>query len=799
MHLKELKKTSKCQRNDMRAIDEYVILIENPNSNNILRLVKAYGKEKIEISEEESKKLFIVLNEKFEIFHENIKKFDDELWEILEHIDISVDWLNVISAYREKQQNVNLTQSIHEQPRKNHIKIPELNELNFIKETTPKLFLEVEESYKNNSFISEIKNEREKLVKVIWELYKFSNQKKEIKLVLNNSIDWDLFYKLITFTYEKILSTKKIEKSHKKNAAGTSNDEKNILNEDFKRIKEICISLSTLAFLSPVASSRGCFKYAETMYNYAVNQFGESPFANLFVGFQLGNLKYINTNESNAYESQWMVTNILSVLSGFLGHFLDDQKYFKLLKSYNENASETFINEFPNGADEDYSRLISMMTHLANPDWVKKEHILRFINTLSEENINKSHITELIYSEKNKLINLDSASLLLSNPLINYYINNYDLDSIEKKFIQILQSTNDSPKVEGLWSCNNIFDFESITYQSAYFKSSRTLLVACSTFWLIDEDPLSLVIEGCEKLNQEGFSNCALVFLIYNLLYFSDDSDFKKIKISHVAHKNLYNFLSKTDVKKEINESYFQILDYCSKRIDSFGFLFCEVINNIKNEFKFNNVIKVDFKKIDTVKDGNINIADNLASLNWMEHNSNESFLKIFKEISNLRHQPPIGIWERKYKNIIGDIKILFGELDTVTVKIFNSFYQEFSNELMNIDFSKCEEFKSKIFNIQKQISLGSIPKLFYEINEFKRKNPKEFESILTKIQNKKIFFSVKRISESEQLQISLNAIVKYRHQFSHSNDPLKLTSIKHLLMFVESDMNDFLKIFKTD
>jgi hypothetical protein len=783
----------------MRAIDEYVMLIENPNSMNILKLIKAYGKGKIEISEEENKKLFIVLNEKFEIFHENIKKFDDELWETIEHIDISLDWLQVICAYREKQENIKQIQSAHGQTGEKNIKKQPIDELTIIKEKTPKLFLEVEESFKNNSFISALKNDREKLVKVIWELYKFSNQKITNKLDLNQSIDWDLFYKLTTFTYEKILLTKKIEKGRGDTDKEISNEEKNIFNEDYKRIKDICISLSTLAFLSPVASSRGYFKYVETMHNYAVNQFGASPFTNLFVGFELGNLKYINTNESNIYESQWTITNILGVFSGFLGQFLDEQKYFKILKSYNENASETFINEFPNGADDDYSRLLSMMTHLTHPDWVHKEHILRFMNTISDGNINKSHITELIYSEKNKLINLDSASLLLSNPLINYYINSYDLENIEKNFIQILESTKDTPKVEGLWNCNNIFEFESITYQSAYFKSSRTLLVACSTFWLIDDDPLSLVIEGCEKLNQEGFSNCALVFLIYNLLHFVDDSEFKKIKISHVAHKNLYDFLSKTDVKKEINEPYFQILDYCSKKIDTFGFLFCEVINSIKNEFKFNNIIKIDFKKIDTENDDNVLIADNLASLNWMNNNSSESFIKISKEISVLKQQPTIGIWERKYKNIIGDIKILFGEIDTVMVNIFGLFYKEFLDELMNMDDAKSEEFKNKIFNIQKQISLGSIPKFFYDLNEFKKRNPREFENILAKIQNKKIFNVVKRISESEQLQVFLNAIVKYRHHFSHSNVALKLTSIKQLLIFAESDMNDFLKIFKAD
>ena len=86
----------------MRKVDQYVELRENPTSKNVLKLIRAMSIEHMKFEEAEINNIVEQIEDKFEVEHSSIKKFDDELWQILEKIEINLNWTNVIESYEDE-------------------------------------------------------------------------------------------------------------------------------------------------------------------------------------------------------------------------------------------------------------------------------------------------------------------------------------------------------------------------------------------------------------------------------------------------------------------------------------------------------------------------------------------------------------------------------------------------------------------------------------------------------------------------------------------------------------------------
>jgi hypothetical protein len=782
----------------MRIVDPFIQLKEYPNTTNILKLISAMSTQQLKISEIEVDELFKVIDSDFELQHFSVVDFDKELWKRLEAVDISIDWIEVILAY-------NRDKLIQKKP---DLKV--VNQSNQVISTVndaiqsyaqernsliPKSFADVEEAYSGNDFIKDLRNDREKLISVMWDLYHFHPKNKLEKKEISNSLDWDIFYRLVSFAYSKILNNK-----DEKNKIKEGNKESQSADFYFQDFKEKGVAISTLLFLSPIACSRNFENYANTLASFAKEHIGENTLTALFDLYSMGHLKKIKSDSPPTYESNWILPNIISLQAAFFGFFLDSKKYYQLLLAYKADAYEIDYSDYPNGAASDFSTLISSLVCLASPTFVTETDISKFLRVFEVVSSDSDSIAKRICDRKTDLLNLNSVSLLLSEPILDSTIDEFNIEShLEATYLKLLENSGAVPQKEALWGAVDVSDFDGITYRSVYFKNSRSLLVASSTFYGIGYDPISLAIDGAQSLIEEGFHKISLTYLCYNLLNFIDTSAYgSKTGLDPTTHRKLSRLLINLKLDKHINTSYFQILSYCSIQKELFGPLFCEVLGSMISEFKFDNVIQLNrTSRANSESDGvqsQIEKAPELGS--WASSEANESFAKICLEISSITSKPADGIWERKYKSIRGDVDALLTEIDEICTSEFKGFYFAALIELSKTKEERWSDFRNK-FDSSKRVSLGTITTFFSEVQRIRSDSEQSISSLKNIFDDKKCFNTLRLISEENQLLISLNNLRSLRNLFSHKTQRLKWTKVREIINFLNYEINDYLKLFK--
>ncbi|MCF8164089.1 MAG: hypothetical protein K9J47_00580 [Sulfuritalea sp.] len=779
----------------MRIVDPYVQLKEQPNSKNVLKLISAMSSTQIEISELDKKDLFQILDQEFELDHSSISEFDEALWNILEKIDISVDWINVIDSYKNKDFAEKKTElKIVKQAENIDIEIRDVvQEYSQPKNSlVPSMFTQLEEFHKNNNFIEQLKTDREQLTAVMWDLYNFTPRKKLTIQSQTSNIDWNLFFELLSFSYTKILQNKNNQEP------SLASPDKLTLNKDFKKFEEICIGLSTLLFLSPVACSKNFNGYADEIIRFSQKHLGENEFTSLFNIYGMTKLENIKPEENLSYDSLWLLPNILGIQSGLFGYFLNPKKYYLLLRSYIRDGYETDFSDFPNGSSQDFSSIVSSLIFLISPNFVTEVELAKFLKMWNVDENESISLAAQVLNNKSNLLNINSVSLLLSEPIISSIIEDYSLeDYLSNIFVTLLKESKVIPRKAALWSADNVSDFDAVVYRPVYFKTSRSLIAACCTFYDIDDDPISLAFEGAEVLAAEGFLKPAITFLSYSFLNFISGAEIGETKaVDHRIHQKLSHFLLRYSLKTHTNESYFQIFMYCSTKKEIFGSLFCGVLKSFLNEFKFENVVKLDL-----IRDGGHSARDidqvneTTENIPWASLEANDSFQKIFREISHIKYGPLDGVWERKYKIIRDDIRVIVIEIEQVSVSYFKDFFIHFLTELNSINDEKWSVFREQ-FDVKEKIRFGTITTFFNELQKMKAKSPQSFDLLKKYLDDKDRLKRLQQIADADQLLMSLNTIRNIRNHISHVNSRLRWIHTRTVMDFFTADMNDFIKLF---
>jgi hypothetical protein len=782
----------------MRSVDPYIVLKQHPTTTNVLKLVAAMAQDQLAINETEITELFESLEKDFEVQHPTVEEFDSALWQRLELIDISIDWIEVILTY-----NKNYPKKDKTEPKANNLSPVILSSVKEAIESSsqirdsliPRSFIEVEDSFRDNQFCEVLQKDREVLTSTLWNLYNFEPEKKQQKKQeAKQSLDWDFFYRLVSFTYTKILD-KKLKK-HELNSE--ENDTQNSKLEA-EELREKCIAVSTLLFLAPVACSRKFGKYCDSLADFAEQQLGESLLIALFNFYSGGNLSRIQTDSVPSFESSWVLPNLIAIQSNVFGYFLNSKKYYQLLKAYSESAYETDYSEMPNGAGADFLSLISSLVGLIAPSYMGEAAISKFLSAFAPNSSIDLQIISSGIKNKHQLLNIDSVSLLLSEVIFDSSINEFGIeDYLSDRFISFLDKPERVPKSDAIWAGTDSSYFDGIIYRPVYFRNSRTLIAANCTFFGIERDPISLCIDGAESLRAEGFHKCSLTYLCYNLLSFIINRGFSSSKgLYPSTHKKLAEFLFNQNLERHINISYFQILSYCALHKDLFGVLFCGVLDSFLAGFQFENIAHLKLIKPQSIDVEPEAVAEAVAELGpWASTDANESYKLICKEIAHIKAQPAEGVWERKYKVIRGDVNVLLNEIDEVCTSIFKEFYLSCLEEIGRSSDDKWIEFRKK-FDPSRTISIGTITSFFTEVQKIKSESDRSLEPLKGMFNDKNCFAMLKVISEENQLLIAFNQVRQLRNLFSHRTQRFKWTSVRAVLNFVYFDINDFLKIFK--
>jgi len=780
----------------MRVVDPFVQLKQFPNTSNVLKFIGSMSSDRLEISESDIEDLFDVLHNDFELNHSSVKEFDNALWTKLETVDISVDWIEVILAYGKNdlpEQKPRLEVITADQEKNfSAVKDAIKEYAQPIKSLTPRSFQQVEEIYQDNSFITTLQNDRERLVSVLWDLYRFSPKSKKAPPKESDSINWDLFFKLITFVYKNLLK-KASENNKNANDIARSNE------FDSTIFEEKGIAISTLLFLSPVACSRRYEKYSHFIADFAEEQLGENLLTNFFNLFDLGNLGRIKPQEPATYESLWLLPNILTILSGFFGYFLNEKKYYQLLVAYTHSAYETDQYEYPNGASKDYEDLASCLISLIVPGYVTESGISKFFNFFNFQQSESALFLEKLSENRSKLLTIDSISFLLSEIIFDSILEHFGIERhLENLFLAALDDSNRIPRRVALWAADDVADFEGIAYRSGYYKSSRSLIAATCTFYGLDDDPVSLTIDGAGSLVSEGFQKLALTYLSYNLLNFIANVAYGSEQgLLPSTHRKLAKLLPSLKLEKTINAAYFQILSFCAAQKDLFGPLFCDVLGSAISDFNFENVVQLKLTEpsdiVEYAEDRQNYYPKDLGS--WASSDTNESFKKICKEIATIRARPADGVWERKYKVIRGDVDELLVEIDTVCTSAFKKFYFSSLEEFKKVKDGNFIDFQKK-FDLSRKVTFGLITKYFFEVEKIKEKSEENFV-VLKNIFDEKCFKTLVIFSKESELLASLNHLCDLRNNYRHKRMRLKWVSVKRIVDFAAFEMDDFLKIFK--
>jgi hypothetical protein len=781
----------------MRSVDPYIVLKQHPTTTNVLKLVAAMAQDQLAINETEITELFESLEKDFEVQHPTVAEFDSALWQRLESIDISIDWIEVILTY-----NKNYPKQNKPEPSVNNLSAVTISSVKEAVESssqisgspTPRSFIEVEDSFKDTEFCKVLQKDREPLTSTLWGLYNFEPAKKQKNQNTLRSLNWDLFYRLLSLTYTKILDKKEV-KTELQNDGNTAQPSK----LEVEELREKCIAVSTLLFLAPVACSRKFEKYCDSLADFAKRHLGENSLTIFFDFYSSGNLSRIKADSVPTFESSWILPNLIAIQSTIFGLFLNSRKYYLLLKAYSESAYETDYSDLPNGARADFSTLISSLVGIVTPGYIEESVVSKFFNTISPNGVIDSQILISVIKNKHQLLNIDSISLLLSEVIFDSSIEEFDIENyLSERFIGFLDKPERIPKNNGIWAANDSSHFDGIIYRPVYFKNSRTLIVANCTFFGIDRDPISLCIDGAESLRAEGFHKCSLTYLCYNLLSYIINQGFSSSEgLYPSTHKKLAEFLFNSNLERHINLAYFQILTYCALHKDLFGTLFCGVLDSFTSGFQFENITHLKLIEPKVIDSGSEAETEAISELGpWASAEAIESYSLIFREIAHIKTQPAEGVWDRKYRVIRGDVNVLLNEIDEVCTSAFKEFYLCFLEEIVRSSDDKWIEFRKK-FDSSRAISIGTITSFFSEVQKIRSDSEKSFESLKGIITNKNCFNTLKLISEENQLLIAFNQVRQLRNLFSHKTQRFKWTSVRAVLNFVYFDINDFLKIFK--
>jgi hypothetical protein len=783
----------------MRVVDPFVQLKQFPNTSNVLKFIESMSSDRLEISESDIEDLFDALHNDFELNHSSVKEFDNALWQKLETVDISVDWIEVILAYGKNdlpEQKPRLEIVAADQEKMRTAVQDAINEYaQPINSLTPRSFQRIEEIYQNNSFITTLQNDREKLISVLWDLYRFSPKSRKVPPKVNASIDWDLFFRLITFVYKSLLEK---ATENKENANDITNDRS--VEFDSIIFEEKGIAVSTLLFLSPTACSRRYEKYSDFLSEFASKQLGENPLNGLFKLFNLGNLNRIKIEETRTHESLWLLPNLVSILSVFFGSFLNEKKFYQLLLAYTDSAYETDHAGFPNGAAKDYENLVSNLIRFIVPDYITAADISKLLNAFNIDQSETELISKKISENRSKLLNIDSISFLLSEVIFDSLLEEFDIERhLENRFLAALDNSNRIPRRVGLWAADDVAHFEGITYRRGYYKSSRSLIAATCTFYGLDDDPVSLAIDGAESLVSEGFHKLGLTYLSYNLLDFIANVAYGSEKgLLPSTHRKLAKLLPSLKLEKTINAAYFQILSFCATQKDLFGPLFCEVLDSSISDFKFENVVQLKLAEpsdlVEYAEDRQSYYPKDLGS--WASSDANESFKKICKEIATIKVQPADGVWERKYKMIRGNVDELLVEIDQVCTTAFKNFYYSSLEDFKKVNEGKFIDFQDK-FDQTRKVTFGTITKYYFEIKKIKDQSEHSVVELKNIFEDKKCFNMLKIFSEEHELIASLSHLCDLRNSYRHKSMRLKWVSVRRIVDFAAFEIDDFLQIFK--
>lgn len=430
----------------MREADQYVQLRENPTSNNVLKLIRAMSTENMKFEETEINDIAEQIKDKFKVEHNTVKEFDDELWGILEKIEINLNWSNVIESYNDenyKSPNPELIRQTINKMRSESALDLNAEEKHF-KYSDPEMFLSVEESFKNNAFIEKLSVQRAQLTKVLWWLYNFSPLKIDIVKKSKYLINWDLAFNLITLTYLKILE--KEEAPIVKEIRELKDGSHDLV--DIKKFTEVCTGLSTLLFLTPITISNNFDNTITPIINLSEKFLGDNSFTTILKVLTLGKLENIDSSdEESNNESQWTLTNIIGVTGGLLGKFLDRRKFRVLLSAYINESYETDFSQPSNGSNADLEKLLGTLLWHVKPDYISSDDIFKFLYLLNIKGSNLNDVVNRISTLNKDLLDIDSVSLLLSSPILYSVVYEYALDDfLEDLLIEKISNTKIAPK-----------------------------------------------------------------------------------------------------------------------------------------------------------------------------------------------------------------------------------------------------------------------------------------------------------------------------------------------------------------
>lgn len=760
----------------MREADQYVQLLENPTSKNVLKLIHAMSTENLKFEEAEINNIVDQIKDEFKLEHETIKEFDNELWRMLEKIEIDLNWINVINSYEDKNYkspNPEMARQAINQNRAKVIDQETVIEKGDALTAGLEMFDRVEEAFNKNSFIEKLNGQKIQLINVLWELYNYSPSKREVSIKSRYLINWELAFKLIAFTYSKILEEKKIVESKK--TVRLANNSSDLV--DVPRLKEICIGLSTLLFLTPITVSNHFNSTINTLTDFLETFLGKNAFTGLSHVLDIGTLESIEViEEESDIESRWTLTPIVMLLSSFIGKFLDSRKFRILLCAYIEEAGETEYSDSSTGANKDFEKLMESLIQHVKPNYIKSDNIATYFKMLEIEGSNLDDVINQVTSLNKTILDVDSVSTLLSSPSLYSLVDEYEItDFLEELFIDLISKKNTVPKKEGVWGASKLHHFNGIIYRPVYFKSSRSLIAAIGAMYDPYNNHVSLTIDGAKSIAKEGLTKLSITFLSYCLLDIirSATAGFRK-PMGHSIHQELFNYLDSYEIESYVDELDYQVLKYCSSQNNVFGNLFCAVLDSFLNKFNFSNV--VDLKVIqsisETTKEDQSSLVDISSFPEEASLDSKEAVLRIIKSISAITAFPVPAIWLPKLYAIQADLHTVFNEIEDVCISNFKELYHFSLENIQTIENPIWKNFADSL-DKSKRLSLGTICFFFRQlikINDGSNYSSPIWTDLENHINNKAKIDVLQNISIAVQTLISLNHMREIRNFTAHNS-----------------------------
>ena len=667
------------------------------------------------------------------------------------------------------------------------------------------MFLRVEELFKNNAPIEKLSNQKTQLTKILWELYNYSPSKSDVVEKSKYLINWDLTFNLILLTFKKILE--KEEAPIIKIRAELKGDSANVV--DIKKLTEVCTGLSTLLFLTPIAISNHFYNTINPLTNFSKKFLGDNVFTSFIGALSMGKLEKIKSSSKELNdEPGWIVSPLIAMISGLLGKFLDSRKFRVLLSAYINESYEADYSELSNGLNADFEILIGSLVDPVRPNFITNDSIFTYFYFLNIKGSNLNEFADQIVTFNKNSLDIDSVSLLLSSPILYSFVDGYALEEfLEGLLVEKVSNTNLVPKKQGIWSANNISDFDSITYRPAYFKTSRTLIAAINSMDDPENRHVSLIIDGAKCIAKEGFIKLSLAFLSYGLLDVIGCTNTGYCKeMSHSVHQELFDYLNSYDLNRYIDETDYQILGYFASQNNVFGPLFCNVLNSFLNRFNFTNVVnlKVIQSSGETTNDEKAYEVEISSFINEANLDLKKAVLRILKVTTAIESNSAAGMWAQKLQDIQSDIQMVFNEIEDICISNFRGLYKYSLENISTVQNQFWQNF-AQFFDKSKRLSLGTIC-LFFEklqkINDDRNYSPSNWPDLEKHINNQSIANTLKNISNAEQVLISLDHIRKIRNFISHKSKTrarLQWTQVNFLIQFYRFELKDYIDLVKSE